>query len=91
MLSEYRHTLGSSAINRTLQRSSVEAIFETSIDLVITQELRYDGGVVVGYCPMQCGVVDAALNIQIHSRAVQKISVRRGIIYTSFRTWPTSR
>jgi hypothetical protein len=45
MLSEYRHTLGMSPINRKLQRSSVPAIFETSIDLVITQELRHDGGV----------------------------------------------
>ena len=71
MLSEYRHTLGMSAINRILQRSSVVLIFETSIDLVITQELRYDDGVVVGYCIVQCGVVDAAvLNIQIHTRMV---------------------
>ena len=50
MLSEYSHTLGSSPINRHLQRSSVVVlIFETSIDLVITQELRHDGGVVVEY------------------------------------------
>ena len=56
MLSEYSHTLGMSPINRILQRSSVVVIFETSIYLVITQELRYDGGVVVVYCQVQCGV-----------------------------------
>ena len=50
MLSEYRHTLGMFHTNRTLQRSVVVVIFETSIHLVITQELRYDGGVVVVYC-----------------------------------------
>ena len=61
MLSEYRHTLVSSQNNRKLQRSSVEAIFETSIHLVITQELRYDGGVVVEYCTVQCGAVVAAV------------------------------
>ena len=57
MLSEYSHTLGMSPINRTLQRSSVDVIFETSIHLVITQELRHDGGVVVAYCTVQCGAV----------------------------------
>jgi hypothetical protein len=76
MLSEYRHTLGSSPNNRKLQRSSVVAIFETSIHLVITQELRYDGGVVEVYCTVQCGVVGQSgvvgvtLNIQIHTRMV---------------------
>ena len=73
MLSEYRHTLGSvSPINRILQRSFVVVIFETSIDLVITQELRYDGGVVVDYCKVQCGVVVAVLNIQINTRMVHQ-------------------
>ena len=47
MLSEYSHTLGISPINRNLQRSFVVVIFETSIHLVITQELRHDGGAVV--------------------------------------------
>ena len=70
MLCEYRHTLGMYPINRHLQRSFVVAIFETSIDLVITQELRYDGGVVVAYCPVQCGEVVAVLNIQINPRMV---------------------
>ena len=64
MLSEYRHTLGGVHVfilNRILQRSSVKPIFETSIHLVITQELRYDGGVVVEYCTVQCGAVVAAV------------------------------
>ena len=47
MLTEYRHMLGLSPNNRILQRSPVVVIFETSIHLVITQELRHDGGVVV--------------------------------------------
>ena len=70
MLSEYRHTLGSFPINRMLQRSSVDVTFETRIHLVITQELRYDGGVVVDHCPVQCGLVGVTLNIQIHTRMV---------------------
>ena len=57
MLSEYRHTLGMSAINRILQRSVVVVIFETSIHLVITQELRHDGGLFVEYCPVQCSFI----------------------------------
>ena len=61
------HTLGVVLINRHLQRSSVVvAIFEISIDVVITEELRHDGGVVVGCCKVQCGVVAAVLNIQIN-------------------------
>ena len=60
MLSEYSHTLGSSINNRILQRSVVDVIFETSIHLVITQELRYDGGAVVVYCTVQCGEVEVA-------------------------------
>ena len=56
MLSEYRHTLGMFPINRKLQRSSVVLIFETSIHLVITQELSHEGVAVVVYCQVQCGV-----------------------------------
>ena len=48
-------------VNRPIQRSVVVAIFEINIDVVITEELRHDGGVVVEYCTVQCGAVVAAV------------------------------
>jgi hypothetical protein len=57
MVFEDFHTLVVVPSNRILQRSVVELIFEISIDVVIiTEELRHDGGVVEGYCIVQCGV-----------------------------------
>ena len=51
MVFEDVHTLVVVPSNRNLQRSSVAVIFEISIDVVIiTEELRHDGGVVEGYC-----------------------------------------
>ena len=57
--------------NRPLQRSFVAVSFEISIDVVITEELRHDVGVVVAYCPVQCGPVAAVLNIHIYPWMVQ--------------------
>ena len=72
IISEDFRTLGAVINNRILQRSSVvDAIFEISIDVVITEELRHDGGVVVAYCPVQCGGVVAGLNIHIYPWMVQ--------------------
>ena len=65
MLPQDLDTLAVSTNNRMLQRCVEDALtsFETKIDPIITKELRNDGGVVLGYCPVQCGVVAAALNI----------------------------
>ena len=50
MLSEYLNTLKVSTINRIIQRSFVVGIYLTSIDVVITQELRHDVVMVVVCC-----------------------------------------
>ena len=51
-------TLGVSITNRKLQWCAVVLSFETSIDAIITEELCDDGGAVVEYCLVQCGVVE---------------------------------
>ena len=47
-------------------------MFQTTVNPSITQQLSHDGGAVVVYCPVQCGVVApvVALNIQITPRCV---------------------
>ena len=73
MLSEYRHTLRLSIINRIIQRSFVVGIYLTSIDVVITQELRHDVVMVVVCCTVQCGAVTPVIHdIQINPRMVHQ-------------------
>ena len=64
--------VASTMTNRSLQWCADVVHFETKINPFITQELSQDGGVVLPYCPVQCGGVVAVLNIHIYPLMVHQ-------------------